>query len=1001
MSRRQDGSEDLAGVEARIRTLGHTVLAEVRADKPSVFDRAYYTGPIMDRAMADAAFRTRLFRFVDVLPSLRSGAEVMRHVREYFRPVADRLPGILRRGLELNPTSLAAKAASAVVRRQVEAMGRQFILGCDPARALKALRGIRAKGRAFTVDLLGEACVSAEEADAYEGRYRELIAVLAREMPGWKESRALIAGHPGETTPLNISVKLSALYPHVKPVAHGVGVRALSDRLARICGDARKCGAFVYIDMEDTSMTGITIETVKRVLESGEFRDWNDAGFVFQSYLRRTEGDVEGLLAWLRAQDRRIAVRLVKGAYWDTETIRARLERWPVPVWEEKGGSDHTYEKLTRFMLDHPEHFYPAFGSHNVRSLCHAVTYAESRGLDSTAFELQTLYGMADPVKTAFARRGYLVREYAPVGEMIPGMAYLVRRLLENTSNKGFVRRSLHEGDDEAKLLAPPVPDRTDRHMQHLRHDHRGRFENAPLRDFTEAVHREAFAAAVREWADRIAPDNPLTVRPFICGAFVAGKGKPFTSVSPDRLACAVARVERPDVHQTDAAVEGLRGAFADWRDTPAADRIEVLHRGAELLEARREQLAALMVHECGKPWAEADADVAEAIDFCRYYAIRAKELFVTRALCPYEGEDAFLFYEPRGVCAVIGPWNFPAAIPCGMFAAALVTGNTVALKPAEQAPAVAGYVFRAFLDAGMPPTAAAFLPGAGETGARLVESPAVATIAFTGSREVGLGIVKAGAAVRPGQEHVKRVIAEMGGKNAIIVDADADLDQAVKGILYSAFGYAGQKCSACSRLIVVEAIYDRLRVRLADAVRSLPVGPAADPASYSGPVIDEDAVKRLRAATERAGKPLARACLPRDAARGTFFAPAVYEVNDRNDPLFRDELFGPVLAMLRVESFEAALEAASDSEYGLTGGVFSRSPENLRKAARRFRVGNLYLNRNCTGALVGRQPFGGAKLSGIGTKAGGPDYLLQFVIPRVVTENTLRQGFAPLDDEA
>lgn len=469
----------------------------------------------------------------------------------------------------------------------------------------------------------------------------------------------------------------------------------------------------------------------------------------------------------------------------------------------------------------------------------------------------------------------------------------------------------------------------------------------------------------------------------------------------PEETARAVGNVGMAGPAQLEDAIEVLRAGFPKWRDTDPELRSELLFRVADRLERERADLAALEIMECGKPWVEADADVAEAIDFLRYYGRQARQLFATENRCPWDGEDDFYFHEPRGICGVIGPWNFPLAIPCGMFSAALVTGNAVLFKPAEQSPVIASRLFGIFLEEGMPPDAAAFLPGEGETlGAAIVEHPAVETIAFTGSKAVGMGIIREAGRLREGQVEVKRVIAEMGGKNAIVVDEGADLDQAVKGILYSAFGYAGQKCSACSRLYVHEAIHERLLERLVPAVRSTVCGRASDPAVDLGPVIDEAAVKRIRSAVESAGGEPVTGRLEPELPEGRYIPATLFPDLPPDHELLREELFGPVLGMVRVASFEEGIELANRHEYGLTGAVFSRHPEHLKMAARRFRVGNLYLNRGCTGSLVGRQPFGGFKHSGVGSKAGGPDYLKQFVLPRVVCENTLRQGFAPMEGD-
>jgi RHH-type transcriptional regulator, proline utilization regulon repressor / proline dehydrogenase / delta 1-pyrroline-5-carboxylate dehydrogenase len=453
-------------------------------------------------------------------------------------------------------------------------------------------------------------------------------------------------------------------------------------------------------------------------------------------------------------------------------------------------------------------------------------------------------------------------------------------------------------------------------------------------------------------------------------------------------------------VTDVDRAVAAAAAAAGAWRRTPAADRAAVLFRAADWLRGRRAEIAALECREAGKPWDQSDADVCEAIDFCEYYGREVLRLDAAAAdlVQSPPGEANRLTYQGKGVAAVIAPWNFPLAIPTGMTVAALVAGNPVILKPAEQTPLVAWRLIEALVAAGAPPGVIQFLPGVGEVvGARLVEHPEVAVVAFTGSKAVGLGIVAQAAVTGPGQRHVKRVIAEMGGKNALIVDSDADPDQAVPGVVLSAFGYAGQKCSAASRLIVVGGVYDQVVERLAGATRELVVGPPRHPATQVGPVIDEDAHKRILRMLEDApaqGRVLVgHGDVP---ARGYFVPPTVVAVDDPDVPLARDEIFGPVLAVLRAADIDEAIALANRSDYALTAGIYSRSPVAIARAAAELRAGNVYVNRAITGAVVGRQPFGGYGLSGVGSKAGGPDYLLQFLDPRVVTENTLRQGFVP-----
>jgi RHH-type proline utilization regulon transcriptional repressor/proline dehydrogenase/delta 1-pyrroline-5-carboxylate dehydrogenase len=419
-----------------------------------------------------------------------------------------------------------------------------------------------------------------------------------------------------------------------------------------------------------------------------------------------------------------------------------------------------------------------------------------------------------------------------------------------------------------------------------------------------------------------------------------------------------------------------------------------VLVAAAALLRERRLELAALELRECGKPWREADADVCEAIDYLEYYARGAIELERGPELLELPGETNDLRYAPRGVAAVISPWNFPLAIPAGMTAAALATGNAVVLKPAEQSPGVAFELVRALREAGVPPEALALAPGEGDAGAALVRHPGVHVIAFTGSAAVGLEIVEAAARTAPGQRHIKRVIAEMGGKNCVIVDADADLDEAVPAIVSSAFAYAGQKCSAASRVLVHEAVADALLERLAGAVDLLAVGPPEALETEVPPVIERAAQERVDEYARRAESDGELATAGREVpGTGWYYPPLVATALPADSPVLHEEIFGPLLAVERVVSVERACDLVDELPFALTGGLFARNPKTVDYVIGRSPVGNLYVNREITGAMVGRQPFGGNRLSGTGAKAGGPDYLLNFVEPRVVTENTIRHG--------
>jgi RHH-type transcriptional regulator, proline utilization regulon repressor / proline dehydrogenase / delta 1-pyrroline-5-carboxylate dehydrogenase len=523
-------------------------------------------------------------------------------------------------------------------------------------------------------------------------------------------------------------------------------------------------------------------------------------------------------------------------------------------------------------------------------------------------------------------------------------------------------------------------------------------FENEPHTDFSRSENRDRMKQALDEVREQFGQECPL-----IIDGKAAGTRAHLVSRNPSHKSQVVGNAASASADHAVQAVEAARRAWSQWRKVPETHRAEYLELMAAEMSNRRFELAAWMVHECGKPWQDADADVAEAIDFCRYYAASIRELSAVLE-CNYPGEENSFFYRPRGVAVVIAPWNFPLAILTGMTAAALVAGNTVVMKPAEQSPVIASKLMEIGRDAGLPSGVLNYLPGAGEEiGPVLVEHPEVDLVAFTGSRAVGLDIYARAARTSPQQRSVKHVLAEMGGKNGIIIDNDADLDDAVQGVIHSAFGYAGQKCSACSRAIVLSEVYDTFLERLAAACESLHVGPAEDPGIDFGPVIDEEAYARIRdfiAIGRDECTPLVTSDLSGMADEGFYIGPHVFADVEPDSRLAREEIFGPVLSVLKVRTLDQAFQIANGTDYALTAGIYSRSPKNLKRARQELLAGNVYLNRGITGALVQRHPFGGFRMSGIGTKAGGPDYLLQFLLPVSVTENSMRRGFAPPPEE-
>lgn len=976
------------GLQTEIERIGGEIFARMAGSKPSVFSRSSLTGLLLGWSMGQERLKTQLFRLVDVLPALGSNSEIARHIKEYLGDEFAGLPSGMARVLGWSPLlpSVAGPLATLAVRR----MARAFILAEGPDSALAELRALRDRSTAFTVDLLGEAAVSEREAEAYATRYLQLIDVLADAATSWPRSERLDSDDRSPIPAVNVSVKISALFSQIKIEAPEHSIERLCDRLRPLLRRAKARNVFINFDMEMHSLKDLTLRLFRSLLDEVEFSDYPHAGIAMQAYLRETPGDLEQLIDWAAKRRARVTVRLVKGAYWDTETILARQRRWPVPVYEHKQETDTAYERLARRLLENSDVINCAFGTHNVRTIAACLAEARRLGLPPRRLEFQMLYGMAEPIKEALKEMGHRVREYCPLGETLPGMAYLVRRLLENTSNEGFLRAKFSENAAAQTLLRDPetIP----RVVSVVRDEPSGGFENEPHADFSRAELRDEMTTALSKVRAELGGLHPL-----LLGESEVDSGKEITSCNPARPDEIVGRVEAAGRAEVDLAVTAAMKAFESWRDVPVETRAGILDRTADLLRQRRFELAALEVYETGKTWHEADADVCEAIDFCRYYAGEMRRLACGELNIP--GEQIQHDYIARGVAAVIAPWNFPLAILCGMTAAALVAGNAVIMKPSGQSAVLAAIFGRILREAGVPPGAINCLPGSGaETGAALVEHPEVAVIAFTGSREVGLWIWETAARTGPEQAQLKKVVCEMGGKNAVIVDDDADLDEAVPGIVASAFGYQGQKCSALSRLIVLPRVRERLVRRVIEATESLRMGDPADPAVSVGPLIDRAAYDRVRGVIE-AGRHEAKLAFeaPVTESSGWFVGPTIFTGVAPGSRLAQEEIFGPVLSMIDAVDLDEALHVANATPYALTGGCYSRSPSRIERVKSAFRVGNLYINRGITGALVARHPFGGFGMSGAGTKAGGPDYLLNFLFPKVMVENVIRRGAAPL----
>ena len=996
----------IAAIEKSTQKIGRYLFDHLQDTNPSIFQRRWWDDQIMQWSMKDEVLKVQLFRFVDVLPMLHSADDVVGHLHEYLNEVRERLPAPLRVSLGLaRRTSVVRAAVAKAARLSAMDFARRFIAGTTAKEVLSAAQQQRDQHRGFTLDILGEAVTSEKEAQQFFEAYVNLIEQTAPTVNAWPEVPQVDLGESGPLPRVNLSIKLSALDSQFDAIDPAGVTRRAGTRLRQLLRVARQQGAFINVDMESYDKKDLTLQIFKTILMEDEFRDFGDVGIVIQCYLRDALHDLRELRDWAATRETPIWVRLVKGAYWDYETVHARAHDWPIPVFQQKWHSDACFERATRFLLRNTEHLRPAIGSHNVRSIAHAIATAEHLKVPDNGYEIQMLYGMADAEKQALVDRGTRLRIYMPYGELIPGMAYLVRRLLENTSNDSFLRAGFMEHESAQLLLRAPAPTdaetppATKKAMETK--SAIAPFRNEPPIDFARAANRQAMEDALRSVREQLGK----TTCPLVIGNQPVDVAARQNSIDPSLKSQVVATVCQADAQHVAKAVEAARQALPAWHQAGATGRAEIIRAAAQAMRDRFFELSAWEVYECGKGWREATNDVCEAIDFCEYYTAGAIDLEQPHGkMIP--GEDNDFVYLPRGVTAVIAPWNFPLAILTGMTVAALATGNTVIMKPAEQSSRIGWELMRIFRDVGIPAGVLNYLPGPGETvGAAAVEHPDVAMIAFTGSRSVGLQINARAAQVSATNcQIVKRVIAEMGGKNAIIVDSDADLDEAVLGVVKSAFGFQGQKCSACSRVLVMDAVYNTFVDRLVEATRSLKVGPADDPETSVGPLIDEDSYRKVLKYVDlgrREGREALSVDVGELAAQGYFVGPHIFVDIAPDARLAQEEVFGPVLAVIRVKDIDHALQVANATDYALTGGLFSRSPEHLDRVRRELNVGNLYLNRNITGALVSRQPFGGFKMSGIGSKAGGPDYLLQFVVPKTITENTMRRGFAPpADDE-
>jgi len=993
-------------LEDSILARGKELFAALGDEAPSVFNKDWWTGRLMDWSMRHEDFKLQLFRFIDVLPCLTSDQMLAEHIREYFSE-GQNVPAVLKLGAKSAGIGgrLGMKVVGGTIRKNLESMARQFIIGNSIPETVKNIGRFRRKGFAFTLDVLGEATVSEQEADAYAENYMRLLEGLQSGQDDWP---ALGDGNSalnwGCAAKIDLSIKPSALYSQLNPADFEGSVGHILDRLKPVYRKIVELNGSMCIDIEMRRHKEITFELYRRLRSDAEFKDYPHLSLAMQVYLKSCDRDIDQMLDWAREQGLPISIRLVKGAYWDYEVVAARQNGWPIPVYTHKAETDAAFERCAERILGNHDLCRLACASHNVRSVCSVLELARALEVPDERYEFQVLYGMAEPFRNALVKTTGRVRLYCPQGELLPGIAYLIRRLLENTSNESFLRQTYVEGRELEELLKAPHLLLEERSAE-VAGEHSessgsqsdmGRFANQPFADFSLAEIRDAFNTAIVDVRKKLGKTYLLSI-----GGEEVETGTLVESANPARPREVIGRVCQAGAEQIEDAIGAAEDAFGKWRDTPACERAGYLIKAAQVARDRIYELSAWQVLEASKQWNQAYNDVGEAIDFLEYYAREMIQLSKPRYMGHAPGEVNEYFYQPKGVAAVIAPWNFPLAISCGMSAAAIVAGNCVIYKPSNQTPVIGYTLMEILREAGLPPGVFNYTPGSGAVmGDLLIEHPHISLIAFTGSVQVGLGIIERAARTPEGQRSVKKVIAEMGGKNAVIVDDDADLDQAIPHIIDSAFAYQGQKCSACSRVIVLDSAYDRFIERLLAAARSVSIGPAEDPANFMGPVISEDARRSITEYIDIAAKE-GTILYSSDVPDEGYYVPVTIVGGITPEHrLAQEEVFGPVLATMRVKDFDQAIEWANSTRFALTGGVFSRSPKHIEQCRREFRVGNLYVNRGCTGAMVERQPFGGFKMSGVGSKAGGPDYLLQFMDPRTVTENTMRRGFVPIRSE-
>lgn len=937
--------------------------------------RNWWNQQILNLTAKLPTLQKQVFKYVDLYPTLTSNKARRKFLSEYLLEKSIFAAELFDC---LKEIPLISDSISILTEFVIKTMSYNFIVDKNPKILNKKLDELKELGLSYTLDILGELVVSEKEADQYLEAYLNVIKYKPR---------------------TQISVKLSSLYSDLKPKSYELNKKKLLAKLIKIFKTAQGNGSLVTVDSEHYEYKGLFFDVTKEALMSEDLKNWDGAGIVIQAYLKESKEDLQAFIDFARKRATKFKVRLVKGAYWDYERAIALQKNWETPVYEKKVETDANYEELIKILMQAHEYVVPAIASHNMRSTAQTIKWAEELNLDKTEFEFQFLYGMLDPIKFHLKEQGYQVNVYLPFGDLIEGMAYLVRRLLENTANNSFIYQSINESSKETLLKAPLNETSLELiNKNPVKQNLIGKFTNAANLDFSKKHNRKRICEAIEKVTTKII-DSPFNAYSII-NSHKKKTENIIDSINPAKINQVLAKLHFASLKDLDSALNYSEESFKFWKKVPWQERVGILESFAQKIEKKRDYYNAIIILEAAKPWEEADAEISEAIDFLNYYAKQARDLFSSNSLRSIPGEDNQNIYQSIGIAGIISPWNFPFAIMLGMTSAALIAGNTAIVKPSENTSLIAYEVIQDFIKhikhslnnkKGSGAILQLLLGEGSSLGDALVKHRKTKIISFTGSRSVGMNINKFA------NENIKlkkKVITEMGGKNAIIIDETADLDIAVPAIIKSSFSFAGQKCSACSRLIVVKELYEEVKERLIESSKTLIIDEAKKAETDLSAVIDRRAFNRITSFTNKAKIDakilISDLAKPRD---GYYVSPMLIEDVDPDSLILKEEIFGPILALIKSENLDDALAIANETDYGLTGAFFSRSPQNIEYIKENYEVGNLYINQGSTGAIVSRQAFGGTKLSSIGYKAGGPNYLLQFLEEKTISENTMRHG--------